>query len=83
MAAIPSNGSRAQKVPIRQGALQGALRDRVHVQLAEAGSPFRHSVRENSSQLRLRRIDRVHSLVAANVVPGSSFERALMCIRER
>src|SRR4051812_4103825 len=46
---IPSKASRAQRLPYDKE-LYKSLRNRVHVQPAQAGSSFRDPIRENSTQ---------------------------------
>ena len=71
-AVIPSKASRAQRLPLRQGAVQSPLRNRVHIQPAQAGSPFCDAVREDSAQLRGCGRTRLRACVAKNLKAYSS-----------
>lgn len=65
---IPSNRSRSERRPYDKE-LYKALGDRVHVQLAQAGAPVRHALREDAPQLLGRRRHRMRNALAPNLTP--------------
>ena len=83
VAVIPFNGSRAQKVPYDKELYRARSEIECTFNLLKQARRFATRYEKTLRNYVSRRIHRVHSLVAANVVPGSSFERALMCFRER
>lgn len=66
-ASDPVQSQPFRQTALRQGAVQGTFGDRVHVQLAPASAALCYAIRENTSQLRLRRRDRMRSALASNL----------------
>ena len=54
---------------LRQGAVQGTRRSRVHVQPTQTGPPLRDSLREDATELRSGRRHRLRAALVAN--PGT------------
>ena len=64
-AIIPSNGSRAQKLPLDKELYKARSESECTFLSAQTGPPFRYPLRENSPQLRCCGRDRVCAALAA------------------
>src|SRR5688500_12568780 len=64
----PVQREQSSEIAVRQGTVQGALTDRMHLQPTQTGAALRHPLRENAAQLRSGSCHWVRTALAANLV---------------